>query len=260
MRFGVCIGPENWAAVSAVGYDYVEGAIASLLKPQQDRVEVMPVLQQTLATLPLKAETYNVLLPGVIKVVGPEVNAAVQKTYLEEAFIRAAMLGGQVAVFGSGGSRGLPEGWAYDQAWQQVKEFLTRAGEAAASHGLAVAIEPLNRGECNFINSVQEATQLAREVNHPHVGVLSDLYHVDAEGQSYEETRAAGHYLRHVHIAGAEGRQAPNEGDLTYLIPYFRVLKEMRYDGRISIEGGWKDFAAQAAEALAVMRHAWDEA
>ncbi len=260
MRFGVCIGPENWAAAAAAGYDYVEGAIASMLKPHQDRAEVMPVLQQTMVPLPIKVEAYNVLLPGVIKVVGPEVDPSIQTTYLEEAFVRAALLGGQIAVFGSGGSRGLPEGWSYNQAWQQAREFLTRAGDAAARHGISVAIEPLNRGECNFINSVQEATQLAQEVDHPYVGVLSDLYHVAVEGQSYEETRAAGHLLRHVHIAGAVGRQAPNENDLTYLIPYFRVLKEMGYHGRISIEGGWGDFEAQAAMSLVVMRRAWEDA
>ena len=57
---------------------------------------------------------------------------------------------------------------------------------------MTLAIEPLNTGECNFINGVAEAVSLAQEVNHPSVKVLSDLYHVNLERQSFEETRAAG--------------------------------------------------------------------
>lgn len=134
------------------------------------------------------------------------------------------------------------------------------AGKAAASHQIKIAIEPLNRGECNFINSVAEACVLAREVSHGAIGVLSDLYHVTQEGQSYQETRDAAPWLRHVHVAGAQNRRAPNADDREYLLPYFAVLKEIGYAGRISVEGQWEDLPAQASATLTVLREAWDQA
>jgi len=259
MRFGICTGPENRDALAEAGYDYIELAVAGALRPEEPEGDVMPPLRAAFALPGVKPEAYNVLLPGDLKVVGPETDAARQERYLESAFARAASLGGKVVVFGSGAARGIPAGWPMEEAQRQVREFLGRAGAAAARHGITVAIEPLNVTECNFINSVAEAVALAREVNHPAVAVLSDLYHVDHDGQSYEETREAAPLLRHVHVAGA-GRRAPTPDDHTFLRDYFVVLKASGYDERISIEGSWEDLVGQAAGALTVLRRAWEEA
>ena len=118
-------------------------------------------------------------------------------------------------------------------------------------------IEPLNAAECNFINSVAEAGKLAAKANHPAVSVLSDLYHITQDSQSYEESRAA--RLLHVHVAG-RGRQAPAADDQEFLARYFGILKEIGYTGRISIEASWKDLEVQAADALQVLKRAWEAA
>ena len=260
MRFGICTGPENLDALAGAGCDYIELAVAGALQPEKPDEDVMPPLRAAFASSALKPEAYNVLLPGDLKVVGPGTDAARQERYLESAFARAASLGGQVVVFGSGAARGIPDGWPREEAQRQVWEFLGRGGAAAARHGITLVIEPLNVSECNFINSVAEAVALARAVDHPAVAVLSDLYHVDHDGQSYEETREAALLLRHVHVAGAVGRRAPVTADFEFLRDYFRVVKASGYDGRISIEGSWEDLARQAPEALAVLRRAWEAA
>lgn len=259
MRFGVCASLENAALLAETGWDYIEPTVAGTLRPEQVEREVMPPLQAALAA-GLRAETFNVLLPGDLKVVGEDGDEKRQNAYLESAFARAQALGGAVVVFGSGGARRIPDDFPPKRARAQTVSFLQRAGDAAARHGLSVAIEPLNRGECNFINSVAEAVALAEFVAHPAVGVLSDLYHVTVEGQSYDETRAAARWLRHVHVAGAENRRAPVAADTAFLAGFFRVLKEIGYSGRISVEGSWNDLPAQAADTLAVLRHAWETA
>ena len=260
MRFGICTGPENRDALAEAGADYIELAVAGALRPEQLEEEVMPPLRLAFASSALKPEAYNVLLPGDLKVVGPEVDAARQERYLESAFARAAALGGQVAVFGSGGARGIPEGWPREEAQRQVREFLGRGGPIAARYSMVIAIEPLNVSECNFLNSVAEAVTLARAVNHPAVAVLSDLYHVDHDGQSYAETREAMPLLRHVHVAGAVGRRAPVAADYVFLRDYLAVVKASGYDERISIEGSWENLPKQAPEALDVLRRAWEAA
>ena len=256
MRFGVCASFEHLATLADAGYDYWEPALAPVLRPEQPEAEIMPPLRARLADAPLRPEAWNVLLPGDLKVVGEGVDAARQERYLEVGFSRVAALGGQVVVFGSGGSRNIPAGFSPETAQQQLEEFLGRAGNAATRHGLVVVIEPLNRGECNVINSVAEGIALARSVHHPAVAVLSDLYHVTVEGQSYAETTQAGAWLKHVHVAGAANRRAPTPDDQEFLTRYFQALNAAGYAGRVSVEGQWADLPAQAAETLRVLRQA----
>lgn len=259
MYFGICAGPEQLSRLAEIGYDYIELGIAGVLRPERPEEEVMPPLKDAFSVSPLKSETYNLLLPGDLKVVGPQIDIERQERYLESAFRRAASLGGKVAVFGSGGARAIPVEWPRGEAEAQIIGFLHRAGDAASRQGMEIAIEPLNTSECNFINSVAEGVALAKSADHPAVGVLSDLYHVAYEGQSYEETREARPWLRHVHVAG-EGRRAPEAADHAFLRDYFAVLKSSGYTRRVSIEAQWTNLDSQAEEALAVLREAWNAA
>jgi D-psicose/D-tagatose/L-ribulose 3-epimerase len=259
MRFGICAPPAELDTMTSAGYDYLEPAVTGALQPDQPEAEVMPPLRAQFAAARLKPEAFNVFLPGNLRVVGPETDPERQEHYLNTVFRRVKMLGGEIVVFGSGGARQRPDGWPEAETNRQIKEFLGKCGEAAQRHNVVVAIEPLNVTECNVINSVAEATALAAEVHYPAVGVLSDLYHVAHDGQSYDETRDAAPRLRHVHVAGI-GRRAPIADDHDFLTGYLSVLKQIGYGGRISIEANWEDLGAQAGEALRVLKRAWDAA
>jgi sugar phosphate isomerase/epimerase len=203
-------------------------------------------------------EAFNVLLPWDLKVTGDSVDPERQVRYLRSGFARAAALGGKVAVFGSGGARQVPEGFSRDTAYRQIREFLLRAGDAAAAAGIDIAVEPLNITECNILNSVAEAVRVVDQANHPAVHVLSDLYHVDHDSQSFDETANAGARLRHVHIASCPARGNPTTADSALLTDYFRAARKAGYDGRISIEGSWENLERDAASSLAAVRAAWD--
>ena len=259
MRFGVCAAPEQRALLGGIGFDYMEPGVSVHLQPEQPTEAIMPPLLAAFAGPGPRPEAFNLLLPGDLKVVGPKAEPDRQEMYLETAMTRAGALGGRVVVFGSGGARHVPDAWTREEAGRQVRGFLHQAGQAAARHGLVVAIEPLNRAESNHINSVAEAGALAGGVAHPSVGVLSDLYHVLHDNQSYGETQAALPGLSHVHVAGA-GRRAPCQEDKALLRGFFAVLKAGSYEGRISIEATWDNLAAQGAEALGVLHQAWTEA
>jgi sugar phosphate isomerase/epimerase len=241
-----------------VGCDYFEPTLAQTLSPEEPDGAVMPRLRELISTITIKPEAYNVFLPGDMKVVGPEIDEERQQRYLSVAFARAAALGGQIVVFGSGRARQVPDGFPEETAKQQVTDFLKRAAPLAAEQRITIAIEPLSVKECNFIISVPEALEICHAVDHPAVGVLSDLYHVSEQSQPYSDTREAGALLKHVHIAGAEGRRAPIAEDIDFLAEYFAVLKEIDYNGRISVEGHWVDMAREGSVALDTMQKAWE--
>jgi sugar phosphate isomerase/epimerase len=161
-------------------------------------------------------------------------------------------------VFGSGGARQIPDGFPKSEAEQQFVALLRKLGPLGEKHNVTITIEPLNRAECNFINSVGEAAALARACDHPRVRVLADFYHMMRDGQPPNDIAWAGALLRHVHIAEREKRTPPGVAGDDFR-PYLAALKEIGYAGRISIECGWSDMAAQAADSVRYLRKQLEE-
>ncbi len=253
MRFGICAPPEHTRELAAAGFAYVEWPLRSIAA-LDDREYA--ALRKVSDSQSVRVEAFNVMLPGTIKVTGPETELAELEQYLEGAFGRAAELGGSVVVFGSGGSRTVSEGWEHGQAMEQFEEACRLAGGVAARHRLTIAIEPLNPGETNLVNTVREAVGVAERVAHPSVRVLSDLYHVDAGGEPFEDTTFAGGLLAHVHVATPQNRSIPLPGRSEDVLErYFRALLACGYDGRVSVEGTWSP--DQLAQGAAHLRETW---
>lgn len=255
MRFGICSSPDQAEELAQCGFDYVEWPLRSIAELDDS---AYAELRKQASKLPVHPEAFNVMLPGSIKVVGPDADPQKLQRYLEHAFLRASELGGGLVVFGSGGSRRVPEGWSQEEALAQFEEACRLTGEQAAAHGLTIALEPLNTGETNLINSVAEGAAVVERVAHPAVRLLSDLYHVGVEGESFADTTTAGPVLAHVHVAVPEDRTIPlpgREGDV--LQRYFEALNRGGYNGRVSVEGKWSP--DEAARGAAFLREMWAE-
>lgn len=258
MKFGICASPDAFKERPA-GLDYIEGTVGGVLCPQDDDAKFQAHLAAAAsAVAPVIAA--NCFLPGELKTTGPNVDAAALDAYVLTAFARAEKVGIRTIVFGSGGSRGVPDGFDKDEAFSQLVGHCKRWGPVAATRGVTVVIEPLQVAECNIINSVTEGARLARKVDHPNVRVLADFYHMACDGEGPDSIRQAGQLLRHVHVAEKEERTAPGmAGD--DLRPFLKALKDIGYDGGISIEAGFgDDMAAQAPLSLAELRKQYDQA
>jgi sugar phosphate isomerase/epimerase len=258
VKWGVCTSLDNAQKLKDAGYDYIEEGVQKFLAPQSDDMAFQKNLEAAKAA-PLAVYACNSFLPAELKCVGPEADHAGVLTFAKTAFERAKQAGVKRIVFGSGKSRQLPEGFDRAQARQQFVDILKQMGPLAAENDLIVVIEPLNSKETNFINSVAEATEIAKEVNHPNICVLADFYHMALENESPDSIRQAGAMLKHCHIAEKENRFAPGTTDYDFT-PYFKALKDIGYSGAISIEGRWDDFDADLAKALQTMQTQWDSA
>ncbi len=256
IKLGVCTGINNIKIAARAGFDYIEAALNGIAAMSDAEFE------KTLGEVnqaPIKVEACNCLLPGTLKVTGPDVNAQALHDYLELAFTRAEKLGTKVVVFGSGAARGVPEGFDVAQAWRQIANFLRLCERHAADHGLTVVIEPLRSGECNIINYVSEATALASLVQMDHICVLGDTYHMAFGHEGFHALKMAGSLLKHVHVANAIGRLYPKIGDGEKYDELFETLAAMGYEGRVSVEGKCEDFAPDAKAACDALRAARDK-
>jgi sugar phosphate isomerase/epimerase len=255
MLFGCCADPAVGGVLAEVGYDYIELSVSRHLQPEVDQAG-WTNLRNDIQAQPLPIEAYNTFLPADLKVTGPAVDAERVGRYLSVAFERAAELGGQLIVFGSGGARTVPQGFPRQTAWQQLVDFVRRAGEQAAQVGMTVCIEPLNRSESNVLNDVHEAAQLAQAADHPQVSVLADLYHIVRETEPMEHLIEASSWISHVHVADTE-RRAPGQG--TYPYPaFFSALQQINYDERCSVECSWVDLPIECGPALEYLRKMWN--
>lgn len=258
MEIGICTSPESLELIGVPAFDYVEANVQGFLKPEASEEAFAPSLERA-ASLALPIPAACCFLPGDLSITGPSVDAGRLERYAATAFERAARVGIQVIVFGSGGARRLPDGWPVEDGFGQFVEANRRIAPLAAEHGITLVIEPLNQSECNFVNSPTDGARVVNEVAHPNVRLLVDLYHMLVEGQSPQEIMDCGPLIHHAHLAEKETRSAPGvKGD--DFRPFLKALKSVGYDRLISIESQWGDLAAEQQAATEEVRRQLAEA
>lgn len=147
------------------------------------------------------------------------------------------------------------------------------AGEAAAGN-VALSIEFLNRFECYFLNTMADAANYVKRVDHPNVGVLYDTFHANIEEQDpvgvitkYSDA------INHIHISEND-RGTPGKGHIDW-DGTFKAIRSSGYDKWLVIEAFgrampdlaavtrvWRDFfptrESVYTEGIKFIRDQWD--
>lgn len=253
MLLGLCASAVGSAkALAAAPLDYVEEHVQNFLAPEGPE----DAFAQRLAQAGVAARctvAANCFLPGALKCTGPQIDEARILAYARTAFARAERAGIDTIVFGSGGARQVPDGFSTATAFEQFIALLTRLAPLAARHGVTLVVEPLNRGECNFINTVDEGAEVVRRVDQPAVRLLADLYHMLRNGEGPEALTRHGALLAHTHIAEKEKRTGPGIAGDDFR-PFLTALRAGGYDRRMSLECGFPDLEADLARSLKALR------
>lgn len=203
MRFGVCMPIEQAEFIAKLGFDYLEVSAAGLA--EMTEAQFADFLQKNEAA-PIHAEAANCMFPGSIKLTGDNVDFEAIQTYVNHAIGRLAQAGIKIGVFGSGGSRRVPENFPREKAWEQLKTVAKILGDAGEKYGVTIALEPLRHEETNIFTMQPEALKFVKEVNHPHFKLLCDYYHLISENGTPEMVEQCGDILAHTHIANPVGR------------------------------------------------------
>jgi sugar phosphate isomerase/epimerase len=261
-KFGIVTSIDHSATVKAAGWDFVEELVQQYLQAAVPDADWAGPHRLARAVLPVPAS--NALLPPDLKVCGPGADPAQLRDYVTTIFRRAELVGMKMIVFGSGAARTVPNGFDRERARRQILDFVGIAADLAGRHGVTLVAEPLNRGECNIINSVAEALGYVKELNHPNFQCLVDSYHLWLEDEPLENVRAAMPWVRHVHLADTEARVPSGESGKHDYVSFFRVLKQAGYDRMIAVES--PGFSTEAGihsagpRVLSFLKDAWDRA
>ncbi len=231
------------------GYRYVEESVSRFLMPTKSEEEFNKLLEEA-ANSPLPVKACNGFIPGNLKSVGAEALHEEILQFAETAFRRAQRAGVEFIVFGSGGSRSIPDGFSREKARIQFIELGQKMAPIAQAYNVTIVLEPLNTTECNFINSVEEGGEIVKDINHPNFRLLADLYHMKMDDEEGAESIVKyGKLIKHIHIAEKQDRAVPGTYNEDFR-PYFNALKKIGYKGKISIEARWKDFDSQIPVAI----------
>ncbi len=123
-----------------------------------------------------------------------------------------------------------------DAEWKYAVEGLRKLADTAEILDIQVGIEPLNRFETFFLNTVADALKLCKEVGSDHVGVHYDTFHANIEEKDpVAALRKIGRrHLALVH-ASENDRGIPGSGHVPWDAT-MAELRKMKYDGWITIE------------------------
>lgn len=137
-------------------------------------------------------------------------------------------------------SIGLVKGWidSTDER-SQFKNYLTECleecNEYANGKGINLALEPINRFQEDFFNSILDCKKYLDKIQFSNIKMMIDTFHMNIEdADMWRSIRQAKDYIIHVHYSD-NNRLAPGMGHFDFP-EMTKVLQEINYKGYISAE------------------------
>ena len=151
-----------------------------------------------------------------------------------------------------------------------------QVADEAQKRSILLGIEYLNRFECYFLNTMADAADYVRRVNHPSFRTMYDTFHANIE-----EKDPVGAFTKfkdviaHFHVSEND-RGTPGRGNVPWL-DTFRAVRQRDYDGWLTIEAFgralpdlaaatrvWRDFFPTAeqvyVEGIQFINDMWERA
>jgi D-psicose/D-tagatose/L-ribulose 3-epimerase len=156
-------------------------------------------------------------------------------------------------MYSSVGRAGAEAPEDYLKQWNTVVGHLKTLAKVAEKAGVVLAIEPLNRFETDFINTVDQALKMVKDVGSKAIKIHLDTFHMNIEEKNQAAAiRRAGSSLGHFHACGSD-RGTPGNDAIDW-VGIKLALKEINYRGDLVIESFTQDVKA-IARAAAIWRN-----
>ena len=239
---------EGCRVMRELGYDAAEATVGLIMSLSEEETGT---LQDAHKAGAFSLDACNSFIPGHLPIITDAAGTAALYDFVDRAIARMASLGIRYVVFGSGAVRRIPEGYDRAAAEAMIDAFIMHVDAACDQHGMVCVIEPLNKAETNWCNTVAEGAAVVRRLNLKNVRLLADGYHMSREGEPYSVLTDNADILTHCHIASAD-RKIP--GGTDYEKGFLDTLKSIGYEGIVTVECGFTDFRAEAGIAAEWLR------
>ena len=216
--------------IKEAGFDGIEVAI---LDP-----EVCPAadIRRALQRAELECTAVAIMPPGVsLGSSNAEIRSKGQR-HVTACMRRAAEMGAELLS----GPLYSPVGYFTGQRrtrdeWKWAVESWQQLARTAVDLRLEIGLEPLNRFETYFLNTVGDAAAFCDEVGHPAIGLLVDTFHANIEEKAIGEAlKIAAPHLKHLHTCEND-RGIPGSGHVAWA-EFFAAVHAVGYDRWLTIE------------------------
>ena len=155
--------------------------------------------------------------------------------HLKRLLNLAGELGGGNLILGSPKQREAV-GISVSEAWNYMEEGLAGAADTAGECNSKVCLEALASKDTNVINTLSESTEMINRVNRDSISGMFDFHNCGDETDIWPELiRKNISIIKHVHLNTTEGGH-PNPDDTDRYSESFSVLKDVNYNGWVSLE------------------------
>ena len=198
-------------------------------------------------------------LTGSMSLVGDDPGTA--RDFLKQGIGMAAEMGSSIFV----GPFCAPVGQLLGRRrtadeWQRAIDGLASIAPVLESHNVTMALEPLNRFETYFLNTLSDGVDLCRQIASPKVGLLYDTFHANIEEKDPADSfSTSASHIAHVHTCEND-RGIPGSGHVSW-DALFQAIHHANYDQWLVIESFgfsipeiaaaaciWRDLAANAED------------
>jgi len=235
-----------FARIKEWGFDGVE----LFLSPEEPAN--IPAVRATLDRLELARTTCSVLPRHANLISSDAAIRAEGVKFLKKCIDRTAELGARLACGPLYAGLGVMTGARRtEKEWKWAVNGLRVAATHAQKRDVCLCLEPLNRFETYFLNTLEDAARLVHDVGAPNVKIHFDTFHSNIEERHPAAAlRAVANDIGHVHISEND-RGIPGTGHVDWK-GILKSLKDIGYDGWLTIES-----FAQPEPALAAAAAIW---
>ena len=222
---------QKFSLLEGIGYDGIELVGRDELGDKVSRAkEILPSYRLKVSTL--SGYRGDLISPNPL-----ERRLAISD--IEERLGWASELGAVgLIVVPTFGSLKLPDLMPYASAYELERSLLISElkglSKISVDKGVRVILEPLNRYETHFLNTLDQGYAIAEEAGEG-VSIMADFFHMNIEEPDMAEAiRRNFKRLAHVHLADSN-RLEPGKGH-TNFVPSLKALGEMGYNGYGALE------------------------
>lgn len=233
--------------IAIAKYDYIEFPLMSIVKLNDKKYrKLLTLLKEIQIETPVMCN----LFPSSIIFFNGFRDYDILSNYLNFAFQRCKDLKTKIVIFGSGKARSKGS-LSLREANKQFDEIINKIVlTQCQKYDIKILLEPLSYSECDFINTVSEASKIVNRINSPYLGLMCDLSHMYNNKESLKSFESNLRYIEHIHISNKQ-RTLPEVKFDTYIEKALNILKRKRYDKRISFESN----DGNVIQALYLIKH-----
>ncbi|MHC4118311.1 MAG: sugar phosphate isomerase/epimerase family protein [Planctomycetota bacterium] len=156
--------------------------------------------------------------------------------YIDDLIDFCGDLGGAYMIFGSPKQRNA-KGITIDEAKTNFAEGLASVADHAQQRDVKILVEPLGKRTTDVVNTMAEAMELVRRVDHPAIEGMFDFNNTPDETEPFDVLLRKYHKrIYHIHVQEQGGRHLGTGTAVNDYVKAFQTLKDLRYDKWVSLE------------------------